>query len=72
MGSSSQETNFTLAAYAATKLPIHEYETYGTSANSYGRIQVSGQRANSLIAELVRIRYQSNNIDFSMPTDVRP
>ena len=57
-----------LGAHSGMDLGLHEYTTYGTAPDTYGRIVVNGP----FVAEVLRIKpTASGQIDFAMPTTVR-
>jgi hypothetical protein len=58
-----------LPANNGIDLGIHEYTNYGTTADTYGLVDVQGTQ---LLTELLRIRpTTAGTIDFAAPTKVR-
>ncbi len=71
-GTTTTTLNYSMPAYQTLNLPLHEYSTYGTATDSYGRIQLSTTAGSGIFAELLRLRPYASQTDFTMPTLVRP
>ena len=64
--------NFAIPPSNTMVLPIHSAGQFNTQADSYGFIRVTPDRANSIIADLMRFRRPTAEFDFAFPTAVRP
>ncbi|MCC6221831.1 MAG: hypothetical protein IT291_11385, partial [Deltaproteobacteria bacterium] len=57
--------------HGSALLPLHEYATYGTKADSYGLALVNGENTAKILSELLRVRYVGDTLDFASATPVR-
>jgi|GEM_PF-5621695 len=71
LAGTSTNLTYTLPANSGLNLPLHEFSTYGTAVDSYGRLQLFTNTGSGIFAELLRVRPYQTQIDFSMPTAVR-
>ena len=63
--------SFNIPAYGSTNLAIHDNSSYGTVLESYGVVIAQSSVKSSLVAELLRVRYQGPFLDFATPTQLR-
>lgn len=63
----------TIPANGAVEIPLHEYETYRTSKDTYGTIQITPSNDTGVLAEIIRVLKNpvTNQLEFVAPTDVR-
>lgn len=71
LADSSTVNTYTLPPASTVSLPIHYAATYGTTADTYGFVQVRSSNSAKLLSELVRARSISGNFDFAAPTSIR-
>lgn len=65
------EYEVTILAHSSIDVALHDSRELKVEPNSYGSISLTTQTSNSIIAELIRTRSISDELDFAMPTLVR-
>jgi len=72
-GSGTHEVSVSIAPRASVDLGLHEFDVYGTTANSYGVIEIAPSGSNKIFGELLRLKPGeiSGAVDFAAPTEVR-
>ena len=68
VGDRVHEEQFLLAPHATIELPMHDFDRFGTSANSYGLVEVE---ASGITSQMLRIRPDMDGFDFVFPTEIR-
>lgn len=62
---------FTLGAFQSNNIALHSDQTLNALVDSYGFVEVSASRSNSIMSELLRRKTASGLTDFAAPTAVR-
>jgi plastocyanin len=72
LNGSSRNFDASLAPYSGVELGLHQTTVFGTTLDSYGRVEITPQSGGMLNSELLRLRPDANGgVDFAAPTLLR-